>query len=623
MRGHYLVCKELWRTGYPNTKIKKKTKGEAAVEAYSLVGFPYAFQVWAYEAIPLIGLKYATRVSESYPRILNWSATSAPRATEVENVFLEAHLTFHSLLTPTLEEQQQDYYKHVDKQGTSAEMLHQSNASQDAKKDDLRHEKSSSDTVAYVAAATAAMAEETTNDAVTPSIEKLWMEFVKFRQSSELNFNHLKKEIEGLNLKMDELKQLLLEVKSLNEEHGMHDTRFRKSSTKENDNNMGFDFQTGIFEDVTDDEVERNDIPMDVNIDMEASRNLQLAEKHMTKELKDDYSIDDPVIDIAKLFGIPTMSGEFSVYVIPHHLSPAIFKRRREIKKSRILQHPFTDPTKRKKLRKEIEKPLTSFDPLRPISEEALESFQKWMSDDQGSTIDIDYMHIDKKWFQSLSNHGSWLADTHIDVAFFFFRKRRIENLHLFSQKFTTVDTMFWQNAQARWIKHGKKWNQFKLPENDILIDYANGLQPLYSVKWPDVDIVYVPINVQASHWVLGVVHLHRRIIYVYDSLMGINNNARLQVAIKPLAKLLPHILNAIAYYGFHGDTKVNYQEWEIERLQDIPQQENDGDCGMFVIKYAEYLMHNHPLKSLTSARMDWFREKMAAELFYMKYLPM
>ena len=132
------------------------------------------------------------------------------------------------------------------------------------------------------------------------------------------------------------------------------------------------------------------------------------------------------------------------------------------------------------------------------------------------------------------------------------------------------------KNAQARWIKHDKKWNQFKLLENDILIDYANGLQPLYYVKWPNVDIVYVAINVRASHWVLGVVHLHQKIIYVYDSLMGINNNATLQVAIKPLAKLLPHILNAIAYYGFHDDTKVNYQEWEIERLQDIPQQENE-----------------------------------------------
>ena len=119
----------------------------------------------------------------------------------------------------------------------------------------------------------------------------------------------------------------------------------------------------------------------------------------------------------------------------------------------------------------------------------------------------------------------------------------------------------------AKWIKHVKKWNLFKLPENDILIDYANGSQPLYSVKWPDVDIVYVPINVWTSHQVLGVVHFHQRIIYVHDSLMGINNNARLQVSIKPLTTLLPHILNAIAYYGFHGDTKVNYQEWEIERL--------------------------------------------------------
>ena len=46
---------------------------------------------------------------------------------------------------------------------------------------------------------------------------------------------------------------------------------------------MAFDFQTEIFEDVIDDEVERNDIPMDVNIGMGASRDLQIAEKHMTK----------------------------------------------------------------------------------------------------------------------------------------------------------------------------------------------------------------------------------------------------------------------------------------------------------------------------------------------------
>ena len=71
---------------------KKKAKGEVAIKAYSLVGFPYTFQVWAYKVIPLIGFKYVTRVSESYPRILNWSATSAQRSTEVEKIFLEPNV---------------------------------------------------------------------------------------------------------------------------------------------------------------------------------------------------------------------------------------------------------------------------------------------------------------------------------------------------------------------------------------------------------------------------------------------------------------------------------------------------------------------------------------------------
>ena len=54
----------------------------------------------------------------------------------------------------------------------------------------------------------------------------------------------------------------------------MHDTRFTKSSTKEKNNNVGFDFENEIFQDVTNDEVERNDIPMDVKIDIEAFKDL-------------------------------------------------------------------------------------------------------------------------------------------------------------------------------------------------------------------------------------------------------------------------------------------------------------------------------------------------------------
>ena len=48
----------------------------------------------------------------------------------------------------------------------------------------------------------------------------------------------------------------------------------------------------------------------------------------------------------------------------------------------------------------------------------------------------------------------------------------------------------------------------FQMQADDIFVDYVNGLHPIPSMKWSEVDIVYVPINVQSMHCVLGVVHL-------------------------------------------------------------------------------------------------------------------
>ena len=60
--------------------------------------FAYVFQILAYEATPLLRLKYATHVSQGYPRILNWSATGAPRDIEVEKVFSDPNVsTFHDI----------------------------------------------------------------------------------------------------------------------------------------------------------------------------------------------------------------------------------------------------------------------------------------------------------------------------------------------------------------------------------------------------------------------------------------------------------------------------------------------------------------------------------------------
>ena len=49
----------------------------------------------------------------------------------------------------------------------------------------------------------------------------------------------------------------------------------------------------------------------------------------------------------------PSLSANFLIYVPSKQLSPTIFKRMRKLKKSYFLQHPFTNPTKKRKIRKE------------------------------------------------------------------------------------------------------------------------------------------------------------------------------------------------------------------------------------------------------------------------------
>ncbi|RVW51488.1 hypothetical protein CK203_084022 [Vitis vinifera] len=221
------------------------------------------------------------------------------------------------------------------------------------------------------------------------------------------------------------------------------------------------------------------------------------------------------------------------------------------------------------------------FDPLRPSSMEAKVAYTEYINDEieEEFEVNIEYTKVDQKWFQKIMLPREWLSDSHIDVALYFFRKRRILNSDVFTQKFTTTDTLFWQKVDNCWRMNQKTWNKYILPEDDILIDYAMGLYLRPSLKWSEVDVIHVPINLRNTHW-------------------------------------------CYKYYGENGDPKGE-RVWDIERLNSFPQQTKDGDCGMFLFKFAEYLMHNHPMDTLTGERMDWFREKMVVELFFHKELPM
>ena len=57
------------------------------------MGFPYAFQIWEYEVIPLLGMKYASLIGRSFPKILNWIGTATPKYIEIQSLFVESNVS--------------------------------------------------------------------------------------------------------------------------------------------------------------------------------------------------------------------------------------------------------------------------------------------------------------------------------------------------------------------------------------------------------------------------------------------------------------------------------------------------------------------------------------------------
>ena len=95
-----------------------------------------------------------------------------------------------------------------------------------------------------------------------------------------------------------------------------------------------------------------NEMTMDIKSKLE---NFETSRKDNDREASMDDTLD-----------------ETPVHVFPYQLSPNIFKRRREMKKSHLLQQPFMDLTqKRKLLMTKTDIVSIIFYPLRPPSIDA------------------------------------------------------------------------------------------------------------------------------------------------------------------------------------------------------------------------------------------------------------
>ncbi|KAF3443247.1 hypothetical protein FNV43_RR12929 [Rhamnella rubrinervis] len=230
---------------------------------------------------------------------------------------------------------------------------------------------------------------------------------------------------------------------------------------------------------------------------------------------------------------------------------------------------------------------------------------------------------------------GPWQISWEVDAALYYIRRRSINSPQVYDQRAIVTDCMFWSSIHARYTKYLKE--QSEHGEEDELSDtadwekemkdspfdmYALGTLPIGSKSWLEVDYVYVPVNNNNKHWLAAKVDIRNRTITLYDP-----NNAMSQDEFqcrnaKCLSILFPYLLMVHGYYDLYPELKVegnsNLEPFDIKRelATNVPQQKVSGDCGIYIIKYIEYMVAKRQF-DFYNTNAIFFREKLAVDIFH------
>ncbi|XP_054662920.1 sentrin-specific protease 1 isoform X2 [Grus americana] len=100
------------------------------------------------------------------------------------------------------------------------------------------------------------------------------------------------------------------------------------------------------------------------------------------------------------------------------------------------------------------------------------------------------------------------------------------------------------------------------------------------------VDLLLVPIHL-GVHWCLAVVDFRKKTITYYDSMGGINSEA---------CRILLQYLKQESLDKKRKEFDANGWSLLSKKSQEIPQQMNGSDCGMFACKYADCITKDKPI---------------------------
>uniref|UniRef100_M1C4R9 Ulp1 protease family, C-terminal catalytic domain containing protein n=1 Tax=Solanum tuberosum TaxID=4113 RepID=M1C4R9_SOLTU len=232
-----------------------------------------------------------------------------------------------------------------------------------------------------------------------------------------------------------------------------------------------------------------------------------------------------------------------------------------------------------------------------------------------------------KNWFYTMSVAGNYWNAEHMDVIFYYLRKKSKFQSNG-NPRYTTAMCHF--KSLMDEIYHTYKAQvpgQNAFTQGNSICSYINGFGTPAGIPWDQVDEVYIPVNCKEEfHWVLAVVQLKDRCIRVYDSHVVAGHNSLIKADIAKIAFLLPSYLTLSGFFDKSERVDwLNLEEYNGKTVQDafeiifqsniVQQSSGSMDCGLYSAAYAEYLTDGQSIP-LTNFDVNLHRSRYGALLW-------